>query len=89
MVRSGIEQGLLNDISDFSAKPEVTDAAKRRIAQFTRWLIRIFDVWYVDVTEASDKATRKCLTDKFPHDSPGNLDKESVFKANFCELLAL
>ena len=79
-MRSGIEQGLNNDILDFSKQPGiVTERARRRVAQFQRWFTRIFDVWYVDVTEAGPNSDRReCLTDNFPYDSPGNLDKESV-----------
>ena len=78
-VRGGIEQALENDILTFLRKPgAVTDAARRRKDQFQRWFVKIFDVWYTDVTEASDAEARECLTDNFPYDSPGNLDKECV-----------
>ena len=80
LVRSGIEQGLENDILTLSKVPNtVTDKARRRKEQFQRWFVNIFDIWYRDVTEASNGKARKCLTDNFPYDSPGNLDKESVF----------
>ena len=70
----------MNNINDFSKKPgTVTKAASNRVEQFTRWFIRIFNVWYVDVTEASDKEARECLTNNFPYDSPGNLDQEGAF----------
>ena len=58
----------------------MTDAARRRKEQFQRWFVRIFDIWYTDVTEASGAKARECLTDNFPYDSPGKLDKENVFK---------
>ena len=78
-VRNGIERGLNNDIQEFSRKADtVTPGAARRVTQFKRWLINIFDSWYDDVTQASVEESRKCLTDNFPYDSPGNLDKESV-----------
>ena len=58
LVRSGIERGLNNDINEFSQKPgTVTAASSRRVEQFRRWFVRIFDVWYTDVTEASEKET--------------------------------
>ena len=84
-MRSGIERGLNNDILDFSAQPGVvTDAARRRITRFKRRFVRIFNVWYVDVTEGGPKRDRReCLTDNFPYDSPGNLDKESVLPQNW------
>lgn len=54
----------------------MTNTARRRVAQFKKWFTRIFDVWYVDVTEAGPyNDRRECLTDNFPYDSPGNLDK--------------
>ena len=78
-VRSAIELGVANDIYYFSRKPGViTQAARNRVDQFSRWFVNIFDVWYTDVTEASKTNNRKCLTDNFPYDSPGNVDKESV-----------
>ena len=53
------------------------------MAQFQRWFVNMFNVWYVDVTEAGPaKDRRQCLTDNFPYDSPGNLDKESVPKSS-------
>ena len=69
-----------NDILDFSKQSGVvTDAARRRVAQFKGWFTRIFNVWYVDVTEAGpNKDRRECLTDNFPYDSPGNLNKDRV-----------
>ena len=57
----------------------VTDKARRRKERFQRWFVKIFNFWYRDVTEASNAGARQCLTDNFPNDSPGNLDKESVF----------
>ena len=70
----------MNDINDFSRKlGTVTDKAETRVARFTSSFIRIFNVWYVDVTEAANEEARECLTDNFPYDSPGNLDQESVF----------
>ena len=61
---------------DFSRKPGiVTNRAEQRIAQFKKWFFRIFNVWYLDLTEASGKKSRECLTDRFPYNSPGNLDK--------------
>ena len=78
-VRSGIEQGLDSDINDFSAKTgKVTSVAGRRINQYKKWFLRIFDTWYDDVTGSAQNETRKCLTDNFPYDSPGNLDKLRV-----------
>ena len=80
-VRSGIERALNNDIQDFSRRPgTVTRAAGYRKNQFERWFVNIFGAWYQDVTEASDSGSRKCLTDNFPYDSPGNLNKENVYK---------
>ena len=81
-VRSGIQRGFNNDIQDFSRQPgEVTNEAIRRVTQFQRWFTNIFNVWYIDVTEAGPANDRRlCLTDNFPYDSPGNLDKESVSK---------
>ena len=75
-MRAGIEQALENDILTFSRKPNiVTDKARRRKQQFQRWFVNIFDVWYRDVTDASNAEARECLTDNFPYDSPGNLDR--------------
>ena len=72
-------QGLNNDIYTYSRRPgTVTNGAIQRRAQFNMWFTNIFDVWYQDVTEASNAGTRACLTDNFPYDSPGNLDKECV-----------
>ena len=81
-VRSGIKRGLNNDIFDFSKRPGIpTTAARRRVTQFQNNFIRIFNAWYKDVTEASQKNQRKCLTDNFPYDSPGNLSKDSVLES--------
>ena len=90
-VRDGIERGLNNDIYTYSRRPgTVTNGALRRKDQFRVWFTNIFDVWYQDVTEASDWGTRKCLTDNFPYDSPGNLDKECVPNAQVkCQSLAV
>ena len=78
-VRSAIELGVANDIYYFSRKPGViTDAARDRVKQFTRWFVNIFDGWYTDVTKASAAENRRCLTNNFPYDSPGLLDQESV-----------
>ena len=79
-VRNGIRRAVNNDINDFSAIPgEISDAAHQRVAQITNWFIGIFNVWYVDVTEASNQGARSCLTANFPNDSPGNLDQERDF----------
>ena len=78
-MRSGIERGLENDILDFSKQPGViTLAARGRVDSFQTWFQRIFNFWYLDVTDASDRDVRECLTDNFPYDSPGNLDKDCV-----------
>ena len=74
----------------FSSKPnEVTDKARRRKEQFQRWFVRIFDIWYIDVTEASKKDARECLTDNFPYDSPGNLDKATLGSDCVLELTSI
>ena len=82
----GITRGLNNDINDFSKQSsEVTDAAERRVTQFKRWFERIVNTWYQDIIQASNQGTRQCLTDNFPYDSPGNLDKDCVEKIARCE----
>ena len=37
-------------------------------------------MWLYEVDTLGD---RKCLTNKFPYDSPGDLDKERVLELNF------
>ena len=56
---------------------------QQRSEQFKRWFVNIFDGWYQDVTQSSEAGTRRCLTDNFPYDSPGRLDKESVLQPSF------
>ena len=74
----GIRHAVDNEILDLSEVPDtVTEAAIRRVEQFQKWFLTIFHAWYADVIDASITGTRKCLTEKFPDDSPGNLDKES------------
>ena len=80
----GIKRAVKNDINDLVANPE--KKTEKRVARFVSWFTRIFDSWYDDVTEASENGKRKCLTDNFPYNSPGNLDKESVFVRLFCFL---
>ena len=76
-VRSGIERAFDNSF-DFSMK----QSSSNRVEMFQRWITRIFDIWYIDVTEAGPNSDRRpCLTDNFPYDSPGNLDKDSVLKS--------
>ena len=78
-VRNGIAQGLENDIDDFSKKPgQVTAKARNRINQFKQWFYNIFEVWYTDIETSRYGGMRQCLADKFPHDSPGFVGKESV-----------
>ena len=80
-VLEGIARGLDNDINDFSKQPGlITQSARRRVANFKTWLTRIFRFWYEDVTDASNREIRECLTDNFPYDSPGNLNKDCVAK---------
>ena len=68
-----------NDILDFSMIPGVvTDHARQIAEEFIRKFGRVFSRWYVDVTKASQKNRRKCLTNNFPYDSPGNLNKDCV-----------
>ena len=73
-----------NDINDFSKQPGiVTESARKRVENFQVWFSRIFRFWYEDVTDATDREARECLTDNFPYDSPGNLDKGCVVKGHF------
>ena len=81
-IKRGIEQGLTNDMRTYSRRPGwETFGAKRRRDQFKRWFVNILNGWYQDVTQSSESGTRRCLTDNFPYDSPGNLDKERVFES--------
>ena len=45
-----------------------------RREQWYGWLSKFVDVWHEQVSEVG----RKCLAEKFPYDSPGDLDKERV-----------
>ena len=45
-----------------------------RREQWYGWLIKFVDVWKEQVSDVG----RKCLAEKFPNDSPGDLDKERV-----------
>ena len=78
-VIQGISDGLNNEIIEFSRNPDfVTSSARKRVGQAKRWFTNIFDVWYSDIVDASKDGYRPCLTDNFPYDSPGFLDKDSV-----------
>ena len=78
---SGVQQALENDIDDFLKQPRVPGHLVSRFGRSYSWFHKILLTWYKDVTEAGPKKDRrKCLNDKFPNDSPGNLDKESVFR---------
>ena len=74
-VKDGIYDGLSNDIYSYSAKPgTITNGAMMRREQWYGWLSKFVDVWHEQVSEVG----RKCLAEKFPYDSPGDLDKERV-----------
>jgi len=79
-VKDGIYDGLTNDIYSYSAKPgTITNGAMMRREQWYGWLSKFVDVWHEQVSEVG----RRCLAEKFPYDSPGDLDKERVIKITF------
>ena len=83
-ITEGIESCLTNHMitySQYSGWP-ATPGTRRRKDQFKRWFVNIFNGWYEDVTQSSEAGTRRCLTDNFPYDSPGNLNKDRVFLLN-------
>lgn len=72
---------LINDFNELSKKSDsVTEAAVRRATQINKWFHNVLDGWYQDVKTASESGKRKCLTEKFPDNSPFNLNKECVSK---------
>merc|ERR1711892_109445 len=72
-VKAGIRQGLHNDIMSYSRRPGViTNGAIMRREQWYNWFASNVDIWLYEVDTIGE---RKCLTDKFPYDSPGDLDK--------------
>ena len=81
-----IKEGLTTSMFSYSQYREYwpeTNGTRRRRDQFTRWFVNIFNGWYQDVTQSSEAGTRRCLTENFPYDSPGNLPKERVFESTF------
>ena len=77
-VKAGIHQGLHNDIMSYSRRPGViTNGAIMRREQWYNWFASNVDIWLYEVDTIGE---RKCLTDKFPYDSPGDLDKERVLE---------
>ena len=74
---------MANDILDFSRQPGVvTYRARKRMQLFKTWFVRIFNRWYVDLFEASQKDSRKCLTDNFASDYSSNLNKDCVLTSH-------
>ena len=70
-----------NDVLDFSKRPDIaTKAAGHRVIRVAKWFDKIFRTWHRGVVyeKRTQEDRRECLTDKFPDDSPGNLNKESV-----------
>ena len=79
VIRDRIEQAVDNDKEDFSRKPgRVTNSARSYVSLYQRWFVNKFNRWFNQVTQAKAKSKRKCLTEKFPDHSPGNLDQEGV-----------
>ena len=75
LVKTKIEDALKEELANLPNKPGV----RRRMNQFKQWFYNIFDGWYKDLADAFF-GNRKCLTDKFPHDSLGHVDQESFLK---------
>ena len=53
---------------------KVTNGALNRKRQWKGWWSAVFDDFMAEAADLTGK-TRKCVSNKFPHDSPGDLDK--------------
>jgi len=73
-VKAAIGRGLWNDILSYTRRPGViTRAAENRHDQWWDWFSDNFRDWRWSVSFPN--SSRKCLTDKFPRDLPGDYDK--------------
>ena len=73
-LKSSVMDALTNDIYSYSRVPgKITNGAQNRRAQWGDWFFQIVDNWN---NEIDDGEGRKCLTDNFPYDSPGDLGKD-------------
>jgi len=80
-VKAGIRRGLYNDILTYTRRPGVdTQGAHHRWYQFADWYVNNIEQYISAVTvnrlrSHKHNSPRKCLTDKFPRDNPGDHDK--------------